>query len=107
MRQSKSEQFAKWRGLVSEQVASGQTVAAFCRGRGVRDSQFYDWKKRLRDAEAAQFVQLEIAPSKEAVSPTASKAIEIRVGKGRSLFVEPGFDVQHLRMLLEVLEAEQ
>jgi transposase-like protein len=106
MRQSVSEQLVKWSGLVSEQVASGQTVAAFCRDRGIRDSQFYDWKRRLRESESTQFVQLGVVASKEAISPTANRAIEIRVGKGRSLFVEPGFDARHLRALLEALEAE-
>jgi transposase-like protein len=107
MRQGKSEQLAKWRVLVSDQIGSGQTVAAFCGDRGVRDSQFYDWKKRLRDAEAAEFVQLEIAAVSEPTSPRASRAIEVRVGQGRSLFVEPGFDARHLRALLGVLEAER
>ena len=44
---------ARWRVLISDQTASGQSVAAFCRERGLRDWQFYDWKKRLRRAAAA------------------------------------------------------
>jgi hypothetical protein len=47
MKQLKAELWAKWRALASEQSQSGQTVAAFCRDRGIRDSQFYDWKKRI------------------------------------------------------------
>ena len=46
--------------LVSEQSQSGQTVAAFCRERGLRDSQFYEWKKRVREAEAAKFVEVKL-----------------------------------------------
>jgi hypothetical protein len=54
---------ARWRVLVSDQNASGKNVAAFCRERGVRDWQFYDWKKRLRRAEATPFLAVEVVPS--------------------------------------------
>ena len=60
MKRGQTEEWAKWRGLVSEQIASGQTVAAFCRDRGLRDWQFYDWKKRVREAGASKFVAVEV-----------------------------------------------
>jgi transposase-like protein len=50
----------KWRGLLMEQSQSGQTVSAFCRERGIRDSQFYDWKKRIREGEGAKFVEVKV-----------------------------------------------
>ena len=108
MSQSRTEQWAKWRGLVSEQSQSGQTVAAFCRDRGIRDSQFYDWKKRVREGEAAKFVEVKVKESTEQRKPAPERcpAIEIRLSKGRSLFVEPGFDASHLRASLAVLEME-
>ena len=108
MRQSRTEQWAKWRGLFLEQLSSGQTVAAFCRDRGIRDSQFYDWKKRLRKGEAVNFVEVELKECGEQRMPAPERypAIEIRLNKGRSLLVEPGFDANHLRALLTVLETE-
>ena len=98
----------KWRGLVSEQSKSGQTVAAFCRDRGIRDSQFYAWKKRIRRGEAAEFVEVKVKASSEQRTPAPERypAIEIRLSKGRSILVEPGFDASHLRALLAVLETE-
>ena len=98
----------KWRGLVSEQSQSVQTVAAFCRDRGIRDSQFYDWKKRIHEGEAAKFVEVKVKASSEQRTPAPERypAIEIRLSKGRSILVEPGFDASHLRALLIVLEAE-
>ncbi|MHB1865859.1 MAG: IS66 family insertion sequence element accessory protein TnpA, partial [Candidatus Saccharimonadales bacterium] len=60
-----AEEWAKWRGLVFEQGQSGGSVAAFCGERGLREWQFYEWKKRLRNAEAAQFV--EVRPAAEPV----------------------------------------
>jgi len=56
MGQHKEADLARWRGLVSEQVASGTSVAGFCRDRGLRDWQFYEWKKRLRSSAAAPFI---------------------------------------------------
>ena len=108
MKQLKSELWTKWRALVSEQSQSGQTVAAFCRDRGIRDSQFYNWKKRVREGEAAKFVEVKVKPSSEQRRPAPERypAIEIWLNKGRSLLIEPGFDASHLRALLAVLETE-
>src|ERR1039458_6454168 len=101
MRQRKTEIWAKWRGLVAEQNQSGQSVAAFCRERGVKSGQFFAWKKRLRESEAGKFVAVEVAPAADAKRPAPhSGAIEVRLGRGRSLVVEPGFDGHHLRELL-------
>ena|ERR1035441_5840113 len=107
MRQLRAELWTKWRGLISEQSQSGQTVKAFCRDRGLRDSLFYDWKKRLRDSEAAKFVEVKLKVPGEQRRPASGHclAIEIRLNKGRGLLVEPGFDANHLRALLAVLEA--
>lgn len=91
-----------------ELLSSGQTMAAFCRDRGIRDSQFYDWKKRLRESEAAKFAEVKVKASCEQRTPAPERypAIEIRLSKGRSILVEPGFDASHLRALLTVLETE-
>ena len=108
MRQNITEHRAKWHGLVLEQLSSGQTVAAFCRDRGIRASQFYDWKKRISEGEAAKFFEVKVKESSEQwkPAPERSPAIVICLNKGRSLLVEPGFDAIHLRALLAVLEAE-
>ena len=94
MKQLRAELWTKWRGLVSEQVESGRSVAAFCRERGLRDWQFYEWKKPLRDAEAAPFVAVEVARSEAPTRPVPVQMfeIEIRHRRGWSLLVEPGFD---------------
>jgi hypothetical protein len=82
-------------------------VAAFCRQRGLPASQFFAWKKRLRQSASAtgQFVEVRIPQTEEpAQLPTThSQAIEIRLG-GRCVFVEPGFDSDHLRAVLAALE---
>lgn len=109
MNRARTEQWSKWRGVASEQVASGQSVAVFCRERGIREWQLYEWKKRLRREEEAQFLAVELQCS-EAVVKSAplvpNKAIEVRLAKRYSLMVESGFDAMHLRALLSILEAE-
>jgi len=109
MRQRKLEAWARWRGLVAEQSQSGQSVAGFCIERGLRSSQFFAWKRRLREAEAAKFVAVEVTPVREASWPASaahSGAIKVRLCRGRSMVVAPGFDAHHLRALLSVLEAK-
>ena len=108
MRVDKAEERKKWRGLVSEQKQSGQNVVIFCREHGLREWQFYAWKKRLLEGETAQFVEVQVKSAGKVSEAKArvEGAIEIRLNKGRSLVVEPGFDTRHLQALLAALETE-
>ena len=72
--------WGKWRAIVSEQIASGQSVAAFCKERGVTSSQLFAWKKRLREAEKAQFVEVQVRPAEplfDVVNRQQARAIEV------------------------------
>jgi hypothetical protein len=95
--------WTKWRRLISEQMRSGKSVAAFCRERKLRASHFYWWKKRLRENTAARFVEVRVAESPANV-PGDSR-IEVRLQNGRSLMVGRGVDPEHVRGLLAVVEA--
>jgi transposase-like protein len=106
----------KWQKVVCEQGRSGQSVAAFCRERGVCAPQFFAWKKRLRQTatprqpqgnEAAQFVEVKLAAAGPEARAACGTAIEVRLQNGRSLLVGPGFDAQHLRALLAVVETAE
>ena len=105
MRDQGAQARSQWQGLVSEQVRSGQSVKAFCGERGLRAWEFYAWKKRLRESEGCGFVEV-TAPAAGQQEPTSGshRAIEVRLRAGRSLVVEPGFEADHLRALLAVLE---
>jgi hypothetical protein len=104
MRERRREAWAKWRGLVSEQGGSGQSVAAFCRERGLPASRFFAWKKRLSQAATGQFVELQVVGAPAQLTGAQSRAIEIRFGGGCRVFVEPGFDADHLRAVVAALE---
>src|ERR1035441_4119635 len=83
IRERGAELWAKWRGLVSEQIDSGQSVAAFCRERGLTVSQPFAWKKRLRERELAKFVEVKVVSLKEPTQTQAphGKGIEIRLDR--------------------------
>jgi hypothetical protein len=107
MGQPKDSEGARWRALLAEQKESGQSIAAFCREQTLPVWQFYEWRKRLRPAEAGSFVAVEVSATETAVAllptaPVPSAPIEVR----RSLLVGPDFEVNHLRRLLTALEQE-
>jgi len=99
MTQRRKQARTKWRKLISQQAKSGQNVAAFCRKRGLCAPHFFAWRKRLEPAEAKKFVEVKVAST-----AVLDSAVEIHLGDGRCLRVRPGFDAQHLRAVLAVLE---
>lgn len=98
----------EWQSLVSEQEEGGQSIAAFCCARGLPKSQFYYWKKRLREVAMPPFVEVQVAKPqlRPKHSHSVAGTIEVRLSNGRSLMVAPEFDASHLRALLAVVESE-
>lgn len=94
----------KWRGLIKEQSGSGQSVAVFCRDRGLTTGQFFAWKTRLRRAAEEQFVEVQVERTAAQAPKTRSNAIEVHLAEGRRIFVEPGFNPDHLRAVVAALE---
>jgi len=93
----------KWRDLVSEQRQSGQSVTAFCRARRLSASYFFQWKKKLSGAQTGRFVEVTMAAASP--QPAAGSGIEVRLKNDLRLLVRPGFDANHLRALLAILES--
>lgn len=99
----------KWQSLILEQEQSGGSAAAFCRARGVRESLFYYWKKRLRGAAVRQFVEVGLTKGQREEAGACLQlgtTIEVRLRNGRSLVVGPEFSASHLRAVLAVVESE-
>ena len=78
-------------------------MAAFCREQKLRASHFYWWKKRLQEKPTARFGEVQVAESPANLA--GDLRIEVRLQNGRSLMVGRGFDPEHVRGLLAVLEA--
>lgn len=96
--------WTKWRRLVFEQSRSGLTVNAFCRERGLCRPYFFVWKKRLQERPPTKFLEVQV---RERVPSACDSSVEIRLKNGRSLMVRPGFDAEHVRALLAVVEATE
>jgi transposase-like protein len=95
--------WTKWRRLVSEQARSGQTVTAFCREHAMCRSYFFGWKKRLQESAATKFLEVQV--TERVLGTPGDAGVEIRLQNGRSLMVRPGFDAEHVRALLALVEA--
>jgi len=95
----------EWRQIIDGQRPSGLTVAAYCRDRGIKDSAFYAWKRRLRSPAKSN---LSSAPAFVEVKPpkkSAVEAIEICLRGERRLLVRRGFDRDLLIELVHALES--
>src|ERR1700677_3914646 len=109
MNERREQALAKWRVLLGEQEQSGQSVAPFCQNPEMAQSQLIYWKRRLRKAAKAPFVEVQLA--QPGVEPRVqaralgSTSIEVRLRNGRSLMVAASFDARHLRALLAVVES--
>ncbi len=95
--------WTKWRRLVSEHARSGQSVKVFCREHGLCRPYFFVWKKRLEEDTPTKFLEVQVTG--RVPSTPGDSSVEIRLRNGRSLMVRPGFDAEHVRALLAVVEA--
>ena len=77
-------------------------MAVFCREQKLRASHFYWWKKRLQENTKARFVEVQVADFP--VNVPGDSRIEVRLQNGRSLLVGRGFETEHVRALLAVVE---
>lgn len=91
----KTEKREYWSKLIAEQEASGQTIRAFCKERGVADQALYCWRKRLRKIEPVQFAML-----KTVAGPAP---LELLLASGERLRIGNGVEAGTLRLVLEAL----
>ena len=89
-----------WRKAMAEAQGSGLSVRAFCRHRGIKENQFYAWRRELRtrDAEAGEkggFVEL-VRPG----GRTEGAGVSLRIDDRLSIVLERGFDGATLKAAL-------
>jgi len=117
----------QWQTAIQQWQSSGQSVRAFCRQEGLKESAFFFWRRELAlqdraDAAsppppsckrktsspveptgaAARFLPVQVVAGHD---PRRAGDIEIVLGSGRAVRVPPQFDRQTLADLLAVLEA--
>lgn len=83
----------RWERLISEQSRSGLSVAEFCRRRDLAQASFYQWRKKLRQAQ--NFVP---------VSVVGGAAVQVEFPCGAVLRVPVG-DPPTLKQVVSLLIA--
>jgi hypothetical protein len=95
----------EWRQIIDGQRASGLTVAAYCRDRGITEGAFYAWKRRLRSPakrnRKAKPEFVEVTPPGVGTAGT----IEICLRGERHLLARRGFDHDLLIELIRAIES--
>jgi hypothetical protein len=98
----------RWRVLISEAEASGESIRAFCLKQGIRECQYFYWKKQFRrvqdppaSAASRGFVFVGTAG---AVLENA--ALELVVERGWRLRIGSGVEERALRTVLAALAAQ-
>ena len=90
-----------WRQRIAQQESSGQSVRAYCRGRGLHEHAFYGWRQRLRKQTAAvKFALVERKPGEAETAPP----IELMLANGDRLRMPS--DAATLRLVLTMLREQ-
>jgi len=86
-----------WRQRIAQQESSGQSIRAYCRGRGLSEHAFYGWRQRLRkENPPVRFALVETQPVVESAGP-----IELILASGDRLRIPQ--DAAALKLVLGVL----
>ena len=99
-----------WEKVIHEAAQSGLSTREFCRQRGLHESQFYWWQRRLKQKRPpvatprgtangpASFALVSDEPG------TSDAGIELVLAGGRRLRIAKGVDEPTLRSVLAALE---
>lgn len=72
-----------WKQLIHAQQSSELNIQAFCQTHGITSSNFYLWRKRLRDRNSTpEFVQLETEATIESTEADIQWRAEVDLGHG-------------------------
>lgn len=91
------------RAVVAAWRASGESLSAFARRRGVERRRIARWLGRLETAPAMQFHPVRVAGIVDATASPA--AIEIELPSGERIRLRRGFDADDLRCVFALLGA--
>jgi len=99
----------RWRAVISEGAVSGESIRAFCLKRGIPQSQFYYWKKRVQgeqDSSALLAGRGFVFVGTTGAAGEQSVALELVVGRGWRLRIGAGVEERALRTVLSALAAQ-
>ncbi|HEY2910306.1 MAG TPA: hypothetical protein VGI99_08665 [Gemmataceae bacterium] len=102
MAQRNSQRFQFWHLLIADWKQSGQSVAAFCRQRGVCKSGFYRWQHIFADEGSTP---TPATPSFVPVRVIADAVVEVILPSGLQLRLPLSADAQQVARLVLALGA--
>jgi len=98
-----SERAGFWRELIEAQPASGLSIEAYCRRRGVSTASFYAWRRRLAEEAMPRFLPVRVAAVALRNEPLAPRpAVELERADGIRIRV---FDGARRETICDVLAA--
>jgi len=98
-----------WQRRLEDQLASGQSIAVWCRNNGCSRQTFYRWQARLgHGLSETGFTEIYLAPPVEPICPETldSQPLRLRLIGGRELLVPMAMPAASLAQLLCALESE-
>jgi len=96
-----------WEQRLTEYESSRKTIKAWCQEQGIKENQFYYWRKRLREDQAeknppvVKWLSVGLDNSKQ-VNLT-SGSIAVHIGKV-TIEIKKGFDQHLLREIVQTLQ---
>ncbi len=78
-------------------------MRAFCRQHRANEHSFYQWRKRLAAQLPVKFALVEPHPTRR----VGVGAVEVIFASGDRVRIEPGFDAETLRAVLNILREAQ
>jgi transposase-like protein len=108
---SRSELTAWYDAALDAQKDSGLSVAEYAQEIGLTPTTLYRWRRRLESArskaplqEAAGLVRVQVRRDSE-LPDLRRETLVVRIERGRSIEIPPGFDSAELARVIGVLEA--
>ena len=108
---------AQWRRRIADQEASGESVAEFCRRRGLQAGSFFRWRRILNERSALEttvqepapqqtgFLELRLEPCQVAQGASAT-GLEIFSPRGWRLIAPVGTDLRLLALALQTIDRQ-
>jgi transposase-like protein len=92
--------------VVSAWRESGVSVSAFARRHGINVARLLRWRRRLAgNGETIQFHPVAVVAGSNGESQSPDRQIELVLGNGRRVVVQPGFDSALLEQLVRAVES--
>lgn len=90
--------------VVGAWLESGEGLTAFAERHGLGRERLRRWKRRLEGSGVPVFHPVRVVESAEAEERGCEPGVELVMRGGRRVVVPPGFDPDHLRRVVSVVE---